>query len=141
MKSTTIEALIAHITNELTPIDIEARFDAFLDECYSFDKVGGPFENMTPSRVLREVDPTAHRCGVSDFSDGEPWVEIDGDYYEQDEVEEAKAEFIAECEEAITGLEMDIESELEPEVGSEGTLEEQLTKVRAELAELEAHSF
>lgn len=78
------------VREELTAIDVEASFDDMLDECYSFDSVGGPFAWMTPSRVLREMDPTAHRCGVADHADGQGWTEIGGDYYDTNEVDAIK---------------------------------------------------
>lgn len=97
-KLTIDEQVNARVIDELTPIDMEARFNDMLDECYSFDAVGGPFASMQPSRVLLECDPVAHRCGVNDYADGERdnATEIYGDYYDTDEVQAIRDEVEAE---------------------------------------------
>ena len=86
--------------DELETIDMNARYRDMIDECYSFASVGGPFEHMTPSRVLEEVDPVAFRCGFNDWTDGETrdrgLVEIDGDFYDEDEIDEIRDEIEAE---------------------------------------------
>jgi predicted ribosome quality control (RQC) complex YloA/Tae2 family protein len=147
-----IERLEQHIADECTRIDREARFDDMLDECYSFEKVGGPFEYMSPSRVLKEVDPIAYRCGVDDYEDSEEWVEINGDYYERRDAEKAKEDFIESLESEITDLESEIE-ELEAE-DQENENEEsennaakilglsvRLDTMRGDLSTVEKHSF
>lgn len=114
-----IQTLTARIVEECKPVDREAAFDAMLDECYSFKKVGGPFEWMLPSRVLQEMDPTAYRCGVNDFADGEPWVEIDGETYDRAEVEAVIEEFKDGLESELS----DLESELEELTDNLGDME------------------
>lgn len=152
MRTEIITKLEAHIIAECTKIDREARFDDMLDECYSFEKVGGIFANMSPSRVLKEVDPTAYRCGVNDYEDSESWVEIDGECYEQEEAEKAKQEFIDEQESEIADLESEIE-----ELGAEDAanqneesennaarilgLSARLNTLREDLADLNKHRF
>lgn len=106
--------LATFIADECKAIDPEARFDDMLDECYSFDAIGGPFAHMSPSRVLKECDPTAYRCGVNDYADGEDWVEVGGDYYDRREAERARDEFVSTLEDEVTELEEEIE-ELEAE--------------------------
>ena len=101
MDNPKIDAIVsARVADELTPIDMEARFNDMLDECYSFDAVGGPFANMSPSRVLLEVDPIAHRCGVNDYADSisrdRDITEIDGEYYDTEEVQAIRDEVEAE---------------------------------------------
>ena len=51
--------------------DDTTSYDESLDDCYTFDEVGGPFKGMSPARVLSEVDPTAYRCGLNDYNDAE----------------------------------------------------------------------
>lgn len=78
------------VQGELTAIDTDTLYDDMLDECYSFESVGGPFAHMQPSRVLEEVDPIAYRCGKNDWEDGESrdqWTDIDGTYYDRREVD------------------------------------------------------
>ena len=101
--------LIDHVKRECTEIDREARYDQMLDECYSFECVGGPFEHMQPSQVLKEMDPTAYRGGVNDYMDGEDTYEIDGKTYDRKEVEEARDGFVEELEDHLSDLEDDSE--------------------------------
>lgn len=77
---------------ELTPVDVDQEYKDLLDEIYSFDSVGGPFQHMSPARVLEEVDPTAFRCGLGEWLDSESdrLEEIAGDYYLRDEIEEIR---------------------------------------------------
>lgn len=77
-------------------MDVEERFSDMLDECYSFKSVGGPFAHMLPSRVLRECDETAFRCGANDYADS---LSKDGeieyiaeDWYDAKEVEQIREE-------------------------------------------------
>lgn len=141
---TIIDKLKAHIVDECKTIDREARFDDMLDEIYSFEKVGGPFEHMSPSRVLKEVDPVAYRCGVNDYEDGEEWIEIGGDYYEQDDTEKARQEFVEELESQISDLETEIEKTEADEDSNESKLAEQkrkLAELQIDLQTVEKHSF
>lgn len=55
-----------------------AAYDDALDECG--DVTIGTLA-YAPSRVLREVDPIAYRCGFWDWLDGEG---VDGDALEDD---------------------------------------------------------
>lgn len=136
-KAALILALTEHVQSECSAVDMEQRFRDMLDEIYSFEKIGGPFAYMSPSRVLEEVDPTAFRCGVADYSDQENVYEIEGEYYDSDEVEEAREEFVAdlqtELDEAQTGL--DVENNLEE---GEERNEETVADLTAEIARLEA---
>ena len=45
------------------------RYDEMLDECYGPVKMGTFI--FDASSVLRELDPTAYRCGFNDWLDGE----------------------------------------------------------------------
>lgn len=56
MKTETESKVEERIKSELSPVNVESRFADMLDECYSFESVGGPFAHMLPSRVLRECD-------------------------------------------------------------------------------------
>lgn len=95
-----MKTLIEHIASQCSAINADAAYDDMLDECFSLESVGGPFAHMSASKVLSEVDPIAYRCGFSDFADSqrEFWVEVDGDYYERRDAEQAKEEFIAELQ-------------------------------------------
>ena len=78
------EKVIERVKTELSEIsesDLEESYRGTLNDC---------------SRVLEEVDPTAYRCGLADFIDSEcsdgRICEIDGEYYNADEVEEIESE-------------------------------------------------
>ena len=90
------QRIIDRVNEELTAVDLEISFADMLNECYNFELVGGPFSSMTPADVLKEVDPIAFRCGASDHSDN--YEEIDGEYYDRDEVEAIRDEIDEEIE-------------------------------------------
>lgn len=99
-KTPAVERMLDHIAEECTPIDREQRFRDALDEIYSFESVGGPFAHMQPSKVLEEIDPVAFRCGVNDYTDSQDTYEIDGETYDQYEVDKAKQSYIDELADA-----------------------------------------
>ena len=47
------------------PREVYDRYDEMLDECTPIVKVG--MLEYLPSRVLKEVDPIAYRCDLSDW--------------------------------------------------------------------------
>lgn len=97
-----IEAkLEKRVKENLKPIDLEELYRNMIDECEPVVKVGGL--SFTPSRIIEELDPTAFRCGVSDYADsliGETISEeIDGEYYNLDEVNDIRDEIESELDE------------------------------------------
>lgn len=137
-----IQELEQRIADELTPVDREQAFRDMLDECYSLKSVGGPFEHMQASAVLEEIDPIAFRCGVNDHADGENWVEVGTETYDQDECEGVKQEMVDELESEIADLEEELENN-DDEEGTEWKESRQLQigEANVVLAELEKHSF
>jgi hypothetical protein len=69
-----------YIEEEVESIDSAEFFDQFLDDTNEAVVVMGL--TYQPSDVLKEVDPTAYRCGKNDYIDA---VLTDGDYIEIDE--------------------------------------------------------
>lgn len=142
-QSPIITALLAHIAAECNAVDVEARYDAMLDESFSFESVGGPFAFMSPSRVLKEMGPTDYRCGCADWSDSEDWTEIDGDYYEDRDIEAAKAVFLEGLESELN----DLEGILAREKGDKETKEDlkqlraDIKAKKAEIDAVEAYAF
>ena len=104
------------IIEKCKTVDIEDAYNDMLDECYSFDSVGGIFAMMSPSRVLKECDPTAYRCGMSDWIDGEGFIEIVGGYYHPNDCEEQREELVAELEAEVSKLESDGDGEHQKEI-------------------------
>lgn len=116
------------------PLDREALFDAMLDECYDLIAVGGPFAFLTPSRVLKECDPTAYRCGVNDYIDSLGAVEYEGEEYDDADFADAVREALDEIDDEIEDLEAE-RDELEDERDFAGVT--RLEELRAEADELE----
>jgi hypothetical protein len=89
------------VKKELKAIDLEELYREMLDDCEPVVKVAGL--SFTPSRIIEELDPTAFRCGVSDYADsliGETLSdEIDGEYYNLDEVNDIRDEIESELDE------------------------------------------
>lgn len=139
--SAAVCAMIDYITEELSPVDVEARYCEFLDEMYSFRSVGGPFEYLLPSKVLEEMSPTDFRCGVADFTDSEDLYEIGGDYYDRQAVDNCREEYISNLECELS----DAESDSETEYGehTEGSLEalRRVDELTAEISQCNKHVF
>jgi hypothetical protein len=96
------EKQLNYIRRNVAMVDVERLYDQMLDNTYSFDAVGGPFQYLQPSRVLAQADETAYLCGLADYQDSlaqeRDYVEIDGDLYAVDDIEEALEEFEDEDE-------------------------------------------
>src|SRR4030042_5598028 len=75
------EWVIEHLIKEhCSPIDGEEQFEELLSETCEMVKIGSL--EYDPGYVLRNIDPVAFRCGVSDMlSDEDQYAEIDGQYY------------------------------------------------------------
>ena len=83
---------------ELDPDDFADQFDDMLDESGTVEAGGYSFY---PSRILKELDPVAYRCGLNDFADS---------YFDKEETDEYRS-----LQEEIDQLESDIE-DLESEI-------------------------
>lgn len=85
-----IEELIEkRVKEELDPIDVEQRYRELLDDCYPEVKIG--HATYSPSKIVEELSPTDFRCGVADMTGtDEQLTEIDGEYYNTDEVDEIR---------------------------------------------------
>ena len=109
-----IQELHDKVKDDLTELDVDSMYDEFLDECYSLSNVGGPFSHMLASKVLRQCDPIAYRCGSTDWLDGERFYEVDCEYYHGPDLERVKDELIDELETELSDLQGELEEE-EPE--------------------------
>ena len=79
--------VIEHLIREhCSPIDAEEQFEELLSETCETVKIGSL--EYDPGYVLRNIDPVAFRCGVSDMlADDEQFIEADGQYYRVYDVE------------------------------------------------------
>jgi hypothetical protein len=79
------------------PIDVESDYDNYLDSCYP--EVSVADLKYTTSMVLKQIDPTAYRCGLCDYIDSQCkdriWVEINDKYYDYDDFQLLKDELEA----------------------------------------------
>ena len=96
---------------ELDPYDYEESYCEMLDEIDEWPAVGSI--TFQPSRVLRELDPTAYRCGLNDYVDSIDITETE----QYEELEER----LTELEGEIDLLEQELEEleELEEEEETE----------------------
>lgn len=61
--------IISEPTEKISEDDALARYDEHLDEIYTPYNIG--VLEFAPSRVLKELDPTAYRTGFNDWLDSE----------------------------------------------------------------------
>lgn len=131
-EETIIDKLNARIMDEISAIDADKSYDEMLDECYSFESVGGPFEYMSASAVLREVDPTAYRCGFSDYVDSQGWIEFDDGYRDKDDCERVQDELLSELQDKLDNEETLDDDEQNTEL---------LQRLAGEIESLKNHQF
>lgn len=138
-----IARMEAHIESECSKIDVESAFNDMLDECYSFKSVGGIFAGMSPSRVLLECDPIAHRCGVNDYADSQrdQWTEVNGEYYETREVDKAREGFIDDLRDDLKSIEEEICNEDSEGEALDAELEQKKHAIEADIEACENHQF
>ena len=79
---------ITHLIKEhCQPVNAEDEFEEMLNECYDTVKVGCC--QWEAGYVMKELDPVAFRCGVSDyFANDDRFVEVDGEYYGVSDIED-----------------------------------------------------
>ncbi len=73
--------VVEHLIKEhCSPVDAEAEFEELLSETCETVKIGTL--EYDPGYVLKNIDPVAFRCGVSDMlANDEQCVEIDAEHY------------------------------------------------------------
>lgn len=140
------QAMIEHIKAECSTVDTDKLYDDMLDECYSFESVGGCFSCMSPSRVLSECDPIAYRCGKNDWLDGERdnFVEVGSDYYRKDDVDDAAEAFIDEKRDELSELEGEhdeLESDEETERNELDTIRDKISRLESIIAACENYAW
>jgi hypothetical protein len=76
---------------KLSTHELEQRYSDFLSEVYGAVKICGL--EYDAARALKEIDPTAFRCGFNDWLDAEVTegliFELDGEYYDEEPTEES----------------------------------------------------
>jgi len=120
---------MAAVKEDGQPRDMDAAYREALDEIYSFKSVGGPFACMQPSRVLEECDPTAYRCGFSDWLDSEEVTEIGDEHFDSKELEDIREQVADALDSEIT----DLESAIEELNGDMEEIEANTAKTQSEL--------
>lgn len=66
--------------------ELDQRYRDMLDEVYGEVTIAGL--TYQTSDALESVDPTAYRCGFSDWLDDETLIEVDGEYFNRADWEE-----------------------------------------------------
>ena len=131
--------LLKQISDNLTPLDTEELYANMLDDCYGEVEIAGM--TFQTSRALKELDPTAFRCGLVDYIDSLSLVEIQGDYYEQDAVEQERDSLVDELESELSDLEDELlenEKDIKNEVISEDAGQNESEKLQAQIDALTA---
>ena len=79
--------VVEHLIKEhCSAVDAEEQFEELLSETCETVKIGSL--EYDPGYVLRNIDPVAFRCGVSDMlADDEQFIEVDGEHYRACDVE------------------------------------------------------
>lgn len=141
--------LLKQITDNLTPLDTEELYVNMLDEVYPDCEIAGM--TFQTSRALKELDPTAFRCGMVDYIDSLSLIEIQGDYYEQDAVETERDSLVDDLESELSDLEDELlenEKDIKNEVISEDAgqnesekLQAQIDALTAEIEEIKKYTF
>lgn len=131
--------LLKQISDNLTPLDTEELYANMLDDCYGEVEIAGM--TFQTSRALKELDPTAFRCGLVDYIDSLGLVEINGDYYEQDAVETERDSLVDDLESELSDLEDELlenEKDIKNEVISEDAGQNESEKLQAQIDALTA---
>lgn len=139
----TAQDLIDHVVSECDPVDMDARFRDSLDYDGPVTVCGLEFD---PSRILHALDETAYDTYFNDYVDGEEVTEINGDYYEDRDVEKAREEFLDGMRDELADLESELETvrEDEPEVmdvDESNRLTDEIAAMESRIAELERYTF
>jgi hypothetical protein len=71
--------------------DAEKQFITHLEETYSFQQVGGPFQFMSPATVLKEIDPVAYDQDMND------WLDYQDELVEENETYWRKEDYTEAC--------------------------------------------
>ena len=93
------EWVIEHLIGQhCETVDGEELFEEMLDECY--DEVTVGCCTFSPSDVMKELDPTAFRIGVSEYLDSLAEdlqaYEVNGDFYNVTDIEDMLEEIESE---------------------------------------------
>ena len=146
--STITKKLEQNIADNCTAIDIEERYDEMLDESYGKIDICGC--SFIASYALKRLDPTAYRCGMSDFESNEGFIEIGGEYYELADCQVHRGDLTNDLECDLSNAEDELE-ELSEEAGEMSENEEtirsmdeknaEIASLRAQIVEIGKHSF
>jgi peptidoglycan hydrolase CwlO-like protein len=141
--------LLSQIHDNLSPLDTDELYADMLDDCYGEVEIAGI--SFSTSRALKELDPTAYRCGECDYIDSLSLVEIHGDYYEQDAVEAERDSLVTDLENELSDLEDELlenEKDIKNETISEEAgnaeseeLQDKIAKLTAEIQEIKDYCF
>lgn len=76
-------------------VDTQKEYDRYLNEIYSFTRLGAPFDMLEPAEVMKKMLTIDYDNGYSDFLDNQDYDEVfAGEYYEKSVIDQAKIDFI-----------------------------------------------
>lgn len=137
------ELLLRRVMDECAIYDGESLFDDMLDEIYGFESVGGPFEYMTPSAVLKTCDPIAYRCGISDYMDShsDRFVEVHNGYVLREDAESVCDAMISDFEAEIEELRTERMRAINQTGGDQPDLDDQIAHLEESIDVLSHYNF
>ena len=92
------DTILSIIKDRCKPVEVSTRFREMLDDSWAENDFLRTF-HLTPSTVIEECDPTMFRQELLNYIDScDELIDIDGEYYNRDDVEEVKQQLIAEIE-------------------------------------------
>lgn len=134
--------LLALIESDLKEIDVDEAYDNMLDECYPDCTVAGM--SFCTSRALKELDETTYHCGKNDWLDSAGYIEVNGAYYDGDELDNLKDQLVSDLESEIEDLEEEASEEMEndePDAEQIASFNAQIEALNKEAEELSSYSF
>ena len=98
------DLFVEFIEDNCDPIDTYESYDSMLDDCTDTSNLPSYYDS--PSEMMKKNDPIMYRCGYNDYLDSrwDEWVEINGEYYDNEDIEDARFDFHSELSDMLEGL-------------------------------------
>lgn len=130
--------MLEHVTSECSPVDVEKVYDEMLNECSECCQL---CEQFGASRILKELDPTAYRCGMVDYVDSLRLIEIEGAEYEPGDVDKAQEEFIDELKSELSDLQTELDETDPEDIKEQRRINSAIVEKEQEIDDCERHQW
>jgi len=131
------------IRSNCDEVNTQKEYNRYLNEIYSFTRLGAPFDMLEPAEVMKKMLTVDYDNGYSEYLNNQSYDEVfAGEYYEKSVIDQAKIDFIDLIQDdidwtnnQINDLENDIKDlDDEEEIL---TLKEDIDDLKNDLKELE----